>query len=297
MGEDEVASLDWWRLFACIDAFLMRCHYLAERIGNQTSQRRAPDLAGKIMKFIKLTIVCLVVFSFNMTAIGCQVHQSSSYGSYNQQLPPRPNTAGGAVVGGATGGIIGAAIGSKDDKTGEGALIGGILGAAAGGILGNQQDRANEFRDYQFQQQQNQYQRQQVQLQQEAKRNAVTFDQVITMSQSGLGPNVIVNQIKSQGIWQRPTASDLIFLKQNGVSDQVIGALQTGRIASEPAYPAQQVVVRERVQPVYVEPVVIRPVPRVYHPAPRVYHYGHRGHHHHRSRHAHGGGASFNIRF
>lgn len=233
-----------------------------------------------------MAIVGLAILPLNMTALGCQFPQSQTY---RYPTPPaRPNTTGGAVVGGATGGIIGAAIGSKDDKTGEGALIGGILGAAAGGLLGNQADRTNEFREYQFQRQQDQAVR-------EARQSAITFDQVISMSQSGLSPHLIINQIKSQGVWQRPTANDLVVLKQNGVSDQVIGALQTGPAVPNPTIAQRQPVMRERVERVYVEPVVV-PFPRPYYPAPR-YHYGGHHRHHGHHRHARGSRASFNIRF
>ena len=122
-------------------------------------------------------------------------------------------------------------------------MIGGLIGAAAGGVLGNQADRADDVRQYQYQQQQVQ-----------ARQSAISLAQVIEMSQSGLSPTVIVNQINSQGVWSRPTANDLIYLKQNGVSDQVIGALQTGRPVDEPsATRAHRETVVER-SPVYVEP-------------------------------------------
>ena len=200
----------------------------------------------------KTALVIFFISALSMPALGCQIFQSgqSNYG-YPPPKQPRPNTAAGAVVGGASGSLIGAAIGSGEGKTGEGALIGGLIGAAAGGVLGNQADRADDIRQYQYQQQQVQ-----------ARQSAISFEQVIEMSQSGLSPAVIVNQINSQGVWSRPTANDLIYLKQSGVSDQVIGALQTGRPVDEPGATRvyrEQVVERS---PVYVEPIIVAPIPR-----------------------------------
>ena len=202
------------------------------------------------MKTAQATLVILIITAFSIPVFG-----QSTY-DYPAPHPPRPNTAAGAVVGGASGSLIGAAIGSGEGKTGEGALIGGLIGAAAGGVLGKQSDRADDIRQYQYQQQQVQ-----------ARQAAITLDQVIQMSQSGLSPSVIVNQINSQGIWSRPTTNDLIILKQNGVSDQVISALQTGRNAHEPA-PSR--VYREPIierSPVFVEPIIVAPIPR----PPRYY--------------------------
>jgi uncharacterized protein YcfJ len=52
-----------------------------------------------------------------------------------------PNTAAGVALGGATGALIGGAVGSGSDRTGSGALLGGAAGAAIGGVVGNQIDR------------------------------------------------------------------------------------------------------------------------------------------------------------
>jgi outer membrane protein OmpA-like peptidoglycan-associated protein len=47
----------------------------------------------------------------------------------------------GAVLGAATGGVVGAAIGKKTGKTAEGALIGAAVGGTVGAIIGHQMDQ------------------------------------------------------------------------------------------------------------------------------------------------------------
>ncbi len=231
---------------------------------------------------IRCGLIVGTVLAFTSSASGCQF----PYGQGVASPPPRPNTAAGSVFGGASGSLIGAAIGSSEGKTGEGALIGGLIGAATGGILGKQVDRENELRSNYYRQQQ-----------QRALNSAVTFQQVVQMTQNGLSSDVVINQINSNGIWSKPTTSDLISLKQNGVSDQVITALQNAwcvndanvkRSVVSPFAPAP--VYRER--HIYVEPARVYRVPP--HPAnywrpypPRVGHW----HHHH------GYGGSVRIKF
>ena len=146
------------------------------------------------------------------------------------------------------------------EKTAEGALIGAVAGATTGTIAGNAIDR-------EIAQQKIADQRQ---IQQQVA-TAVSMDQVIRMAQSGLGSDVITQQIHAQGIIRRPTIDDLITLKQNGVDDRVINALQQARIAGQSA----PVRVVERLQPVPIEPVIVEPCPPVppfrYRPPRRYY--------------------------
>lgn len=128
----------------------------------------------------------------------------------------RPNTLSGSALGATTGGLIGASIGSHDGKTGEGALIGAIAGGITGAALGNQADA-----------QEQQWQRQQSDLAMRANQNAVSQIQVTQLTQSGLSDELIINQINSNGMTNRPSTDDLIRLKSSGVSDEVIRAMQT----------------------------------------------------------------------
>lgn len=175
-------------------------------------------------------------------------------------------TERGAVGGGVAGAIIGGIIGHQNDETAEGALIGGAVGALAGGLIGNERDQ-QAWRHYQYQQQQ-----------EVRYRNGVTFADVVMLSQSGVSPGVIINQIQSNGVQQRPTVHDIINLHQQGVSEPVIDAMQRARLATEtwstPTYAPQRPVVVER----YYEPA---PPVIIYRQPQPGFHF-HYGHHHRR---------------
>jgi len=130
-----------------------------------------------------------------------------------------PNAAGGGALGGLAGGLAGAAIGAAEGKAPEGALVGAVAGATAGTIAGDAWDR-----DIQQQRLANQ------QLRDQQFAHSTTIDQVIRMTHSELGPEVISRHIMTQGVARRPTIEDLILLKQNRVDDRVIEALQTATI-------------------------------------------------------------------
>lgn len=152
----------------------------------------------------------------------------------------RPNTALGGILGGTTGAMAGAAIGSHDGKSTEGALIGGIAGGVLGSAIGNQNDRFNQSQDHYSQQQRT-----------DAFESAVTMEQVVQMTNSGLNEDLIINQIKTKGIRQSPSTDDLISLKNSGVSDAVIRQIQNGGSARFVApraipYPQSPVMFEER---------------------------------------------------
>ncbi len=166
------------------------------------------------------------------------------------------NTEKGALTGGALGTAAGAGLGALTHHAGAGALIGGITGAAVGGIAGADKDeRQQQARDVQ--------QAQAVATAQAQQRMGLT--DVIHMAQQGHDDQVIVNQIRSTGSTFQLTASDLDFLKNNGVSARVMAEMQSARAA--PTVVVRQpapTVVYER--PYYPPPAVII--------APRPYYYG-----------------------
>ena len=61
-------------------------------------------------------------------------------------------------------------------------------------------------------------------------RNAMSIQEVVDMSRSGVSDGVIVNQIRSSGTAFRLTPADVTNLHQQGVTDPVINAmLESGR--------------------------------------------------------------------
>ena len=147
-----------------------------------------------------------------------------------------PHQYRGGLIGGGAGSLIGAAIGATDGKPLEGAAIGGAIGSTIGSLEGRQVDQENMA-----------YQR-------AVNAQATHIDQVVQMTRSGLSEEVIINQIRSTGIAARPSHEQLIYLKNSGVSDRVISAMQgAGSRRFEPAY-----------APAVVEHVWVEP--RFHHP-------------------------------
>ena len=117
----------------------------------------------------------------------------------------RPGAATGGAFGSFAGALTGASIGATEGKAGEGALIGALAGGTVGSLAGNAIDRQVERDRFEFQQ-----------AQAQRLSTAVDVNEVIRMSQSGLGSDVIASQIQSQGVARRPTIDELILLKKPG---------------------------------------------------------------------------------
>lgn len=151
------------------------------------------------------------------------------------------HTGTGALAGGGLGALAGAAIGSATGDAGKGALIGAGLGAATGGLLGAAEDERDRRTAEQI-------------AAAAPVGTPLSIHDVVQMSQSGVGDGVIINQINSSPSVFRLTPSDVANLHNQGVSDQVIVAMQ--ETARRP------VVVGRR-------PVIVEPAPVViYEPCP-----------------------------
>ncbi|MGI9518160.1 MAG: hypothetical protein ACR2NP_13985 [Pirellulaceae bacterium] len=151
----------------------------------------------------------------------------------------RQGTAGGALAGGAVGALAGA----PSDRALEGAAIGAVAGGVLGGAVGEAADRDAAYAAAE----ENAYI-------QEVRSRAVTMDQVVQMTQSGVGDNLIINQIHANGVVGPMTTNDIVAMKQNGVTDSVISAWQHSPVpgAVAPASYVRPVIVHE---PPCYEPV------------------------------------------
>ncbi len=178
-----------------------------------------------------------------------------------------------AGFGGLAGAVVGGIIGHQNDETAEGAIIGGAVGAIAGSLFGEQKDRQVQNQRYYQQQAYRQAQHQSWQRQQVAR--AVAIDDVVRMTQSGLGDTVILNQIRTRGVTDRVGTHEIIAMHKSGVSESVITAMQDGQLReSAPLSSARHTSIARAPQPrretVIVEqrPVVVREEVRVVpHPA------------------------------
>ena len=153
------------------------------------------------------------------------------------------NTGRLAGVGAVTGAMAGGAV----SKHGKGALIGSAIGAVSGAAVGSAIDEEAARNRAAIEQRIGQ-----------PAQGAVSFEQVVAMTQAGLSENVIASHINTYGVLRPPTANDLIQLRQSGVNDSVLQALQSAgapRIAAQPA----PVIVREHWPSVIHVPVRPRP--------------------------------------
>jgi hypothetical protein len=161
-----------------------------------------------------------------------------------------------------------------------GAVIGAGVGGIGGGLIGNDVEREERRAAYDAQV------RQAV-----PQRPAPGLTEIAQLAQQGVGDNVIIQQVRLGGAQYNLSSDQIIWLKQQGVSDVVIHEMQSTALAPPPP------VVRRGPTVVYEEPTVIyrRARPWCYHdcwgppPPPRVgigfVIGGGRGHHHHHHHH------------
>ena len=170
----------------------------------------------------------------------------------------------GALFGGLTGAGVGAVVGDAAGNAGAGAAIGTAVGALTGAAVGDKidADLARSKAEIEA--------RMGRQMQ-----GAVTPQDVVAMTQAGLSDDVIATHIRANGMAQPLQVNDLINLRNMGVRDGVINAMQqsppramqTSPPGAYPAYGAPA-------------PVVVAPYYPVWGPPPPSFYY-----HHHHGRH------------
>jgi len=148
------------------------------------------------------------------------------------------NATNGALAGSALGGLAGAVIGNQSGHTAGGAVIGAAAGALTGWLLGEAED-AREERDAAISH------ANYVEYRNDKWDRAISTNDVLEMAHSGVGDEVIIKSIRPRGSRFDATPQNIVYLKQQGVSDRVIQALQSQTVAPPPAYyePAPRVVV------------------------------------------------------
>lgn len=141
--------------------------------------------------------LCIIAISF---FIGCQ-----SAGTKAGQ---------GAVIGGLLGATAGGVIGHQDDRHGaEGAAIGAAVGAVTGALIGNQmRNTANKPSSSSAVLPNNPRQ--------------IPSQQIIDYTRQGINEYVIIDKIRLSGSRYVLTDDDVADLKMNGVSQNVINAMQ-----------------------------------------------------------------------
>lgn len=130
----------------------------------------------------------------------------------------------GALAGGLTGAGVGAIMGNAVGETAGGAAIGAGIGALTGGAIGGALDDIEARNRAEIA----------AQLGRPVAQGQATVGEVVAMSRAGVDPRLIVNYVNNSGVAQPVNAQDVIYLTQQGVSPDVIQAMQTPRVAQVP---------------------------------------------------------------
>ena len=138
--------------------------------------------------------------------VGCALVGCALVGCQSPRFADR-----GAGYGAVAGGLAGAAIGENNDRPITGAVIGSAVGALTGAAIGDSMDRDREYQS----------------AANAAAQQALSMDDVVNMSSSGLSDDVIVRQIRLDGVRRAPDKHDLVELTRAGVSERVIEELQS----------------------------------------------------------------------
>jgi surface antigen len=138
------------------------------------------------------------------------------------------NAGNGALIGGAGGGLIGAGIGSMSHaRAGEGALIGAAAGALGGALIGGEMDKQQreerEARERADRQYTDRDYRTDVTY---SNGSGVTTGDVISWAQRGTRDEEIIDRINRTGTVFHLTAADENRLRDAGVSEMVIRAME-----------------------------------------------------------------------
>lgn len=152
---------------------------------------------------MKREIALIVSAGVILVGTGCQNAQNRA--------------AEGAVIGGILGAGAGGIVGHQSRHAGEGVAIGAAAGAITGAIVGSSIPK---------QQQGSQSATGATQGAQTANPNQMSMQQIIDMTQQGINENVIIDKIRLSNSKFNLTADDISNLKQKGVTQKVIDAMQ-----------------------------------------------------------------------
>ena len=146
-----------------------------------------------------ITLIILSQLLVTMT-VGCQ------------SSPNR--TAEGAVIGGLLGAAGGGIIGHQSGHGGEGAGIGAAAGALTGALVGSQIKKPSQGGT------------QPAQSAPANNPNQMSIQQIADLSKSGAHEAVIIDKIRMTNSKFKLTQDDINYLKQQGVSQNVINVMQ-----------------------------------------------------------------------
>jgi hypothetical protein len=171
------------------------------------------------MRNVKCIISLIAGAALLVSTIGCE------------QLPGTKEQQG-AVIGGASGAVVGAVVGGEHKVLG--ALIGGLLGAGGGYLIGANIDKITGKDSSGAERASAEAQRNPA-TPDEAKKATtadinkdgfVTLDEVVAMEQAGFSDEEILNRLRSSGQVFELTDQQRQYLRNHGVSQSVVGQME-----------------------------------------------------------------------
>jgi uncharacterized protein YcfJ len=145
---------------------------------------------------MKSRILIALFLAVALASLGCQSNKT--------------RVGEGALIGGLLGATAGGIIGHQSGHGGEGAAIGAAAGALGGAMVGSQIEKPGQTTS----------------SSQTASANQMTTQQIVDLSKQGVNEAVIIDRIRMTNSKFTLTASDIDYLKQEGVSQNVINAMQ-----------------------------------------------------------------------
>ncbi len=153
--------------------------------------------------------------------VGCQ---SPHYADRGAGIGALAGAGAGAIIGDATGG-----------NAGSGALIGAGLGALTGAAVGSNMDQMAAQNRAEIA----------AQIGRQVQAGAANTQEVVAMTKAGVDPRLIQNYVRTSGVVRPISASDVIYLHQQGVAIDVIQAMQTPTVVNRPLVASPPVFVEE----------------------------------------------------
>jgi hypothetical protein len=197
----------------------------------------------KNMRFVKTTALVLSASIGLAPLAGCE----SLPGGEKEQ---------GAVIGGVGGAAAGAALGGEDNRL-AGALIGGVLGAGGGYLIGAKMEDKDKDDNAAQKRQEAEAAAQKAKADPATADDVketntadlnddgfVTLDEVAAMEKAGLSDKEQIRRLERTQQYFELTAEQQDYLRQQGVSDDVIVAMRDmkpdeARLASDKEDPAK----------------------------------------------------------
>lgn len=161
-------------------------------------------MIGSRCRWMLLALSCLIGDA------GCQ---SPYYADRGAGIGALAGAGAGAIIGDATGG-----------NAGSGALIGAGLGALTGAAVGTNMDQMAAQNRAEIA----------AQIGRQVRAGAANTQEVVAMTKAGVDPRLIQNYVRTSGVARPISASDVIYLHQQGVSIDVIQAMQTPTVVNPP---------------------------------------------------------------